>query len=160
MVKVLPMVPSLEGRENFPEAVLVIAEMPLALPSSEGRRKLRTTRTTVWFTVEYCQFQSWWRNPGRDPSLLAQLTDLFNTGFSLHPPWRMKLQGEDTVRFSYWNLCWPQGPSKVKSYGWRLVHRAMLYQGLTKQVAAFVPTPLWLHGSTFYTDRAFPLTIA
>ena len=29
--------------------------VPLVLPSSEGRGKLRTTRTTVWFTVEYCQ---------------------------------------------------------------------------------------------------------
>ena len=55
MVKVLPMVPSSEGRKNFLEAVPVIAEIPLALPSSEGRGKLGTTRTTVWFTVEYCQ---------------------------------------------------------------------------------------------------------
>ena len=54
MVKVLPMVPSSEGRENFLEAVPVIAEIPLALSSSEGRGKLGTTRTTVWFTVEYC----------------------------------------------------------------------------------------------------------
>ena len=30
------MVPSSEGRENFSEAVPVIAEIPLALPSSEG----------------------------------------------------------------------------------------------------------------------------
>ena len=44
-----------EGRENFPEAVLVIAKIPLVLPSSEGRGKLGTTRTTVWFMVEYCQ---------------------------------------------------------------------------------------------------------
>ena len=51
----LPMVPSSEGHENFPEAVPVIAEIPLVLPSSEGCRKLGTTRTTVWFTVEYCQ---------------------------------------------------------------------------------------------------------
>ena len=51
----LPTVPSLEGHENFPEAVPVIAEIPLALPSSEERRKLGTTGTTVWFTVEYCQ---------------------------------------------------------------------------------------------------------
>ena len=57
MVKVLPMVPSLEGHENFPEAVPVIAEIPLALPSSEGRGKLGTTGTTVWFMVEYCQVQ-------------------------------------------------------------------------------------------------------
>ena len=56
MVKVLPMVPSSEGRKNFPEAVPVIAEIPLVLPSSEGCRKLGTTGTTVWFTVEYCQF--------------------------------------------------------------------------------------------------------
>ena len=34
------MVPSSEERENFPEAVPVIAEIPLALPSSEGRGKL------------------------------------------------------------------------------------------------------------------------
>ena len=40
MVKVLPTVPSSEGRENFSEAVPVIAEIPLALPSSEGRGKL------------------------------------------------------------------------------------------------------------------------
>ena len=33
-------VPSSEGRENLPEAVPVIAEIPLALPSSEGRGKL------------------------------------------------------------------------------------------------------------------------
>ena len=51
----LPTVPSSEGRENFPEAVPVIAEIPLVLPSSEGRGKLGTTGTTVWFTVEYCQ---------------------------------------------------------------------------------------------------------
>ena len=55
MVKVLPTVPSSEGRENFPEAVPVIAEKPLVLPSSEGRGKLGTTGTTVWFMVEYCQ---------------------------------------------------------------------------------------------------------
>ena len=55
MVKVLPTVPSSEGHENFPEAVLVIAKMPLALLSLEGRGKLGTTRTTVWFMVEYCQ---------------------------------------------------------------------------------------------------------
>ena len=36
----LPTVPSLEEREKFPEAVPVIAEIPLALPSSEGGRKL------------------------------------------------------------------------------------------------------------------------
>ena len=40
MVKVLPTVPSSEGHKNFLKAVLVIAEMPLALPSLEGRRKL------------------------------------------------------------------------------------------------------------------------
>ena len=34
------MVPSSEGRKNFSEAVPVIAEIPLALPSSEGRGKL------------------------------------------------------------------------------------------------------------------------
>ena len=56
MVKVLPTVPSSEGRENFPEAVPVIAEIPLVLPSLEGHGKLGTTRTTVWFMVEYCQF--------------------------------------------------------------------------------------------------------
>ena len=39
-VKVLPTVPSSEGRENFSEVVLVIAEIPLALPSLEGRGKL------------------------------------------------------------------------------------------------------------------------
>ena len=39
-VKVLPIVPSLERHENFPEAVLVVAKMPLALPSSEGHGKL------------------------------------------------------------------------------------------------------------------------
>ena len=50
----LPTVPSSEGRENFPEAVPVIAEIPLVLPSSEGRGKLGTTGTTVWFMVEYC----------------------------------------------------------------------------------------------------------
>ena len=55
MVKVLPTVPSSEGHENFPEAVPVIAEIPLVLPSSEGRGKLGTTGTTVWFMVEYCQ---------------------------------------------------------------------------------------------------------
>ena len=52
------MVPSSEGRESFPEAVPVIAEIPLVLPSLEGRGKLGTTRTTVWFTVEYCQAMS------------------------------------------------------------------------------------------------------
>ena len=57
MVKVLLTVPSSEGCENFPEAVPVIAEIPLVLLSSEGHRKLRTTRTTVWFTVEYCQLE-------------------------------------------------------------------------------------------------------
>ena len=45
---------SLEGHENFLEVVPVIAEIPLVLPSSEGRGKLGTTGTTVWFTVEYC----------------------------------------------------------------------------------------------------------
>ena len=40
MVKVLPMVPSSEGHENFPEAVPVISEIPPALPSSEGHGKL------------------------------------------------------------------------------------------------------------------------
>ena len=55
MVKVLPTVLSSEGCKNFPEAVPVIAEIPLVLPSLEGCRKLGTTRTTVWFTVEYCQ---------------------------------------------------------------------------------------------------------
>ena len=55
MVKVLLMVPSSEGHENFPEVVPVIAEMPLVLLSSEGHRKPGTTGTTVWFTVEYCQ---------------------------------------------------------------------------------------------------------
>ena len=40
MVKVLPTVPSSEGHENFPEVVLVIAEIPLALPSLEGCGKL------------------------------------------------------------------------------------------------------------------------
>ena len=55
MIKVLPIVPSLKGHKNYPEAVPVIAEMPLALPSLEGHGKLRTTGTTVWFTVEYCQ---------------------------------------------------------------------------------------------------------
>ena len=40
MVRVLPTVLSLEGHENFPEAVPVIAEIPLALPGSEGRGKL------------------------------------------------------------------------------------------------------------------------
>ena len=40
MVRVLLTVPSSEGHKNFPEAVPVIAEIPLALPSSEGRRKL------------------------------------------------------------------------------------------------------------------------
>ena len=54
MVKVLPTVLSLEGHVNFPEVVLVIAEMPLALPSSEGHGKLGSTRTPVWFMVEYC----------------------------------------------------------------------------------------------------------
>ena len=48
-------VPSSEGRKNFPEVVPVIAEMPLALLSSEGCGKLGTTGTTVWFTVGYCQ---------------------------------------------------------------------------------------------------------
>ena len=55
------MVPSSEGRENFPEAVPVIAEIPLALPSSEGRGKLGatgTTGTTMWFTVEYCHIDT------------------------------------------------------------------------------------------------------
>ena len=60
MVKVLPTVPSSEGRENFPEAVPVIAEIPLVLPSLEGCGKLGTTRTTVWFTVEYCQNILYW----------------------------------------------------------------------------------------------------
>ena len=49
------MVPSSEGCENFLEAVLVIAEIPLALPSLEGHGKLRATGTTMWLTVEYCQ---------------------------------------------------------------------------------------------------------
>ena len=40
MVRVLLMVLSSEGCENFPEAVLVIAEIPLALPSSAGGGKL------------------------------------------------------------------------------------------------------------------------
>ena len=53
-VKVLPAVPSSEVCENFLEAVPVIAEIPLALLSSEGRRKFGTTRTTMWFKVEYC----------------------------------------------------------------------------------------------------------
>ena len=52
------MVPSSEGHENFPEVVQVIAEMPLVLPSSEGRGKLGTTGTTVWFMVEYCHSHS------------------------------------------------------------------------------------------------------
>ena len=60
MVKVLPTVPSSVGRENFPEAVPVIAEIPLVLPSLEGCGKLGTTRTTVWFTVEYCQNILYW----------------------------------------------------------------------------------------------------
>ena len=51
----LPTVPSSEGRESFPEAVPVIAEIPLVLPSSEWHGKLGTTETTVWFMVEYCQ---------------------------------------------------------------------------------------------------------
>ena len=59
MVKVLLTVLSSEGCENFPEAVPVIAEIPLVLPSSEGHGKLGTTGTTVWFTVEYCYVQSW-----------------------------------------------------------------------------------------------------
>ena len=42
MVKVLPTVPSSEERENFPEAVPVIAKIPVALPSSEGHGKLRS----------------------------------------------------------------------------------------------------------------------
>ena len=37
------MVPSSEGRENFPEAAPVIAEMPLAVPSSEGHGKLESS---------------------------------------------------------------------------------------------------------------------
>ena len=53
MVTVLPVLPSLEGHENFPEVVPVIAEIPLALPSSEGHGKLGTT--TMRFTIEYCQ---------------------------------------------------------------------------------------------------------
>ena len=40
MMKVLSMVPSSEGCKNFPEAVPVISEMPLALPSLEGYGKL------------------------------------------------------------------------------------------------------------------------
>ena len=68
-VKVLPTVLSSEGHENFPEVVPVIAEIPLALPSSNGCGKLRSgsemallkwdlrsTGTTVWFTVEYCHY--------------------------------------------------------------------------------------------------------
>ena len=71
MVRVLPTVLSLEGHKNFPEVVPVIAEIPLALPSSEGRGKLGSgsemalpkwdlgsTGTTVWFTVEYCHSHS------------------------------------------------------------------------------------------------------
>ena len=42
-LKVLLMVLSLEGHENFLEAVPVVAEMPLALPSLEGRRKLESS---------------------------------------------------------------------------------------------------------------------
>ena len=61
----LPTVPSSEGRENFPEAVPVIAEIPLVLPSSEGRGKLGTTGTTVWFTVGYCQKCPFPRKPRR-----------------------------------------------------------------------------------------------
>ena len=56
----LPTVPSSEGRENFPEAVPVIAEIPLVLPSSEGHGKLGTTGTTVWFMVEYCHLLLVW----------------------------------------------------------------------------------------------------
>ena len=54
------MVPSSEGCENFLEAVLVIAEIPLVLPSSEGHGKLGTTGTTVWFMVEYCHTGDEW----------------------------------------------------------------------------------------------------
>ena len=70
------MVPSSEGRENFPEAVPVIAEIPLVLPSSEGRRKLGTTGTTVWFTVEYCQFPYDSRRGGADNQMRRRFTDL------------------------------------------------------------------------------------
>ena len=54
MVRVLPTVLSSEGHKNFLEAVPIIAEIPLALPSSEWCGKLGTTGTTVWFMVEYC----------------------------------------------------------------------------------------------------------
>ena len=40
MVRVLPTVPSSEGRENFSEVVPVIAKIPLALPSLKGCGKL------------------------------------------------------------------------------------------------------------------------
>ena len=46
---------SSEGHENFLEAVPIIAEIPLVLPSSGECGKLGTTGTTVWFMVEYCQ---------------------------------------------------------------------------------------------------------
>ena len=80
MVKVLPTVPCSEGSENFPEAVPVIAEIPLVLPSSERRRKLGTTGTTVWFTVEYCHHLA---SIIRSPTPLAQPVDwnpVFNHG--------------------------------------------------------------------------------
>ena len=43
----LPTVPNLEGRENFLEAVPVIAEIPLVLPSLEGHGKLGTIGSTL-----------------------------------------------------------------------------------------------------------------
>ena len=101
MVKVLPTVPSLEGRENFPEAVPVIAEIPLVLPSSEGHRKLRTTGTTVWFMVEYCQLWPeevklvWWMVLNHETAFCM---DRYRTR-----PIRQSVfsTGQDTYRSSY-----------------------------------------------------------
>ena len=47
MVKVLPTVPSSEEHKNFPEVVPVIAKIPLALLSSEGRGKLGSSSKMV-----------------------------------------------------------------------------------------------------------------
>ena len=74
----LPTVPSSEGRKNFLEVVPVIAEIPLVLPSSEGRGKLGTIGTTVWFTVEYCHsviFDTSEANQFRGPSLPWELKE-------------------------------------------------------------------------------------
>ena len=99
------MVPSSEGRENFSEAVPVIAEKPLVLPSSEGRRKLGTTGTTVWFMVEYCHYIRWALQPisllnylvlSLTGSLLSLSAYPWTTSISLSPSTRTCLRESPT----------------------------------------------------------------